>query len=190
MDLFKPKYTTHNYEPPELHKNAANVTGLEITTHKNGIIRYFIWIGDGSHTGCHTGNGNSVSDAKKKLWKRLQEILPKEARKDTCVDNAFDSKEEETDEHSAGTIVQERENRQKVEHELDKMTERKEHHKKRKRLYRAEAEESAKKIKKLRKENQELRKKNAELLNNRLFGTDDEDDEDVPPIAKKPTPST
>jgi hypothetical protein len=124
------------------------------------------------------------------MWNRLQQILPDEAREDVCVGNALESKEEETDELSAGTIVQERENRQKAEHELDKMTERKEHHKKRKRLYRAEAEESAKKINELRKENQELRKKNAELLNNRLFGTDDEDEEDVPPIAKKPKPST
>ena len=167
----RPIFTIHRFEP------WAHVKELNITKcHSNGVIKFKI---ETSHSS-HLGGGNSVADAKKKLWKRLQEILPKEARKDTCVDNAFDSKEEETDEHSAGTIVQERENRQKVEHELDKMTERKEHHTKRKRLYRAEAEESAKKIKKLRKENQELRKKNAELLNellnNRLFGTDDEDE--------------
>ena len=172
--------TIHRFEP------WAHVKGLNITEwHSNGVTKFKI---ETSH-GSHFGGGNSVADAKKGMWNRLQQILPKEVREDLCVRNAFESKEEETDEHSAGTIVQERENRQKVEHELDKMTERKEHHKKRKRLYRAEAEESAKKIKELRKENQELRKKNAELLN-RLFGTDDEDNEDVPPIAKAPKPST
>lgn len=167
----RPICTIHRFEP---WAHVAHVKELNITEwHFNGVIKFKI---ETSH-GSHLGGGNSVADAKKGMLNRLQQIL---ARKDTCVDNAFDSKEEETDEHSAGTIVQERENRQKVEHELDKMTERKEHHKKRKRLYRAEAEESAKKIKKLRKENQELRKKNAELLNellnNRLFGTDDEDE--------------
>lgn len=164
----RPICTIHRFEP------WAHVKELNITEwHSNDVTKFKI---ETSH-GSHFGGGNSVADAKKKLWTRLQQILPEEAR---CVGNAFESKEEETDEHSAGTIVQERENGQKVEHELDKMTERKEHHKKRKRLYRAEAEESAKKIKKLRKENQELRKKNAELLNellnNRLFGTDDEDE--------------
>ena len=167
MVLFEPKCTTHYYEPSELHKKAG-VTGLEITKHKNGVIRFFIWIGDGSRTACHTACGNSVADAKKGMWNRLQQILPEEAREDTCV--------EETDEHSAGTIVQESEKRQELEQKLKEMTERKEHHKKRKHLYRKQAEE--------------LRNENQELLNYRLFGTDDEDDEDVPPIAKKPKPCT
>jgi hypothetical protein len=172
MVLFEPKCTTHYYEPSELHQKAAGVTGLEITEHPNGGIRFFIRIGDGSHTACHTACGNSISDAKKGMWNRLQQILPKEAREDVCVRNAFESKEEETDKLSAGTIVQESEKRQELEQKLKEMTDRKEHHKKRKHLYRKHAEE--------------LRNQNEELLNNRLFDTDDEDDE----APKKPKPST
>ena len=73
-------------------------------------------------------------------------------------------------------VQEEREKRQELEQKLKEMTERKEYYKKRKHLYRKQAEE--------------LRNENQELLTYRLFGTDDEDDEDVAPIAKKPKPST
>lgn len=185
MASFDLKCTTYYYKPSE-RQQQAGVQVLEVTQHPNGIIRFRIETRDSCHSAC----GNSVSDAKKGMWKRLQQILPQEARADGKAGNAFERKEGETEDHSAGILVEEREKKQKVEHELDKMTERKEHHKKLKRLYRAEAEKSTKEIKELRKENQELRKKNAELLTYRLFGTDDEDEEDVPPIAKKPKSST
>jgi hypothetical protein len=81
------KCTIHRFEP-SAHHQRHGVKGLAVIQwHSNGVTKYEL---DTSH-GCHLGGGNSVADAKEKLWKRLQQILPKEAREDKNVVNAFDN---------------------------------------------------------------------------------------------------
>ena len=80
--------TIHRFEPSAHYQRHAGVKGLAVTQwHSNGVTKFEI---ETSH-GCHLGSGNSVADATEKLWKRLQQILPKEARQDKNVVNAFDN---------------------------------------------------------------------------------------------------
>ena len=78
--------TIHRYEP-STRQQQAGVKELSVTQwHTTGVTKFEIR----THRGRHLGSGNSVADATEKLWKRLQQILPKEAREDKNVVNAFD----------------------------------------------------------------------------------------------------